>query len=154
MAAVRTYLSVIDDQPEARTALRFAARRAAKTGGAVMILALVPAAEFVQWSGVQAAMEEEERLRVEAMVTAAAGSLLEETGLKPEILVRQGDPVTVVRALLNERPEVAALVLGVAASDGPGPLVAHFAGAEAGQMPCPIMIIPGGLSDEALDRLS
>jgi hypothetical protein len=154
MAGVRTYLSVIDDQPEARTALRFAARRAAKTSGAVMILALVPAAEFVQWSGVQAAMEEEERLRVEAMVTAAAGSLLEETGLKPEILVRQGDPVTVVRALLDERPEVAALVLGVAASGGPGPLVAHFAGAEAGQMPCPIMIIPGGLTDEALDRLS
>lgn len=154
MAAVRTYLSVIDDQPEARTALRFAARRAAKTAGAVLILALVPAPEFVQWSGVQAAMEEEERLRVEAMVTQAAGSLFEETGLKPEILVRQGDPATVVRALLDERPEVAALVLGAKAAAGPGPLVAHFAGAGAGEMPCPVMIIPGGLSDEALDRLS
>jgi nucleotide-binding universal stress UspA family protein len=154
MAAVRTYLSVIDDQPEARTALRFAARRAAKTGGAVLILALVPAAEFIQWSGVQAAMEEEERLRVEAMVTEAAGSLFEETGLKPEILVRQGDPVTVVRTLLDERPEVAALVLGATASGGPGPLVAHFAGHGAGEMPCPVMIIPGSLSDEALDRLS
>jgi hypothetical protein len=32
--------------------------------------------------------------------------------------------------------------------------VAHFAGAEAGAMPCPVMIIPGSLSDEALDRLS
>ena len=151
---VRTYLAVIDDAPEARTALRFAARRAAKTAGAVVILALVPAPEFVQWSGVQAAMEEEERLRVEAMVAEAAGSLFEETGLKPEILVRQGDPLKAVRQLLDERPETAALVLGAAASGAPGPLVAHFAGVEAGQMPCPVMIIPGSLTDEALDRLS
>ncbi len=151
---VRTYLCVIDDRPAARTALRFAARRAAKTAGAVVILALVPAPEFVQWSGVQAAMEEEERLRIEAMVTEAAGSLFEETGLKPEIVVRQGDPLKAVRAFLGERPDVAALVLGAEAEDGPGLLVAHFAGAEAGAMPCPVMIIPGSLSDEALDRLS
>ncbi len=45
--SVRTYLAVIDDKPEARTALRFAARRAAKTGGAIAILALVPAVAFV-----------------------------------------------------------------------------------------------------------
>ena len=37
----RTYLVVIDDSPEARVALRFAARRAAKTGGEVDILAVV-----------------------------------------------------------------------------------------------------------------
>ena len=35
---MRTYLSVIDETPEARVALRFAARRAAKTGGAVLIV--------------------------------------------------------------------------------------------------------------------
>ena len=151
---MRTYLSVIDDKPEARVALRFAARRAAKTGGAIAILALVPQAEFVQWSGVQAAMEEEERLRIEAMVHAAAGSLLEETGLKPDILIRHGDPVAAVRAVLTEQADIAALVLGAPAVGGPGTLVAHFAGAEAGQMPCPVMIIPGSLTDEALDRLS
>lgn len=31
---MRTYLVVIDDSPEASLALRFAARRAARTGGA------------------------------------------------------------------------------------------------------------------------
>lgn len=151
---MRTYLAVIDDKPEARTALRFAARRAAKTGGGIAILALVPAAEFVQWSGVQAAMEEEERLRVEGMVAEAAGALIKETGLQPDIIVRQGEPVAVVRDLLKQRPEIAALVLGAAAEGRPGPLVEHFAGADAGKMSCPVMIIPGGLSDEALDRLS
>jgi nucleotide-binding universal stress UspA family protein len=151
---MRTYLVVIDDSDEARVALRFAARRAAKTGGAVEILALVPRPEFVQWGGVQAAMDEEARLRAEALVARAAGELIEETGLRPSITVRQGDPVAVVRELLKNSPGVAALVLGAAANGGPGPLISHFAGAEAGVMPCPVMIIPGSLSDEALDLLS
>ena len=151
---MRTYLVVIDDSPEARVALRFAARRAAKTGGAVEIVALMPPADFVQWGGVQAAMEQEAELRAQALVTQVAGELIEDMGVRPAITVHQGEGVAVVRERLKAQPEVAALVLGAPASGGPGPLVAHFAGAEAGQMPCPVMIIPGGLDEEALDRLS
>ena len=151
---MRTYLSVLDEHPEARIALRFAARRAAKTGGAVLILALVPQAEFLEWEGVQAARGEEERLRVDAMVTEAAGTLFEETGLKPAIVIRTDEPIAAVRALLKERADVAALVLGAATGTAPGPLVDYFSGIAAGQLPCPLMIIPGCLTDEALDRLS
>jgi len=150
----RTYLVVLDGSAEARVALRFAARRAAKTQGRVEMLAVVEPAEFVQWGGVQDALEEEARLGAEALLHQAAGEIVEELGVKPEITIRQGDPVKAVRALLEERPNTAALVLGAQASGGPGPLVAYFAGAEAGQMPCPVMIIPGSLGDEALDRLS
>lgn len=151
---MRTYLVVIDENDASRVALRFAARRATKTGGAVEILALVPQQEFVQWGAVQATMEEEARLRAEAMVAQAASALIEDTGVMPSITVRQGDPVTVVREILAEQPHVAALVLGAAASGNPGKLVSHFASADAGQFPCPVMIIPGSLSDEALDRVS
>jgi len=151
---MRTYLVVIDESDEARIALRFAARRAAKTGGAVEILALIPPPEFVEWGGVQAAMEEEARLRADALVAQAAGELIEETGLAPSITVMPGDPVAVVRKVLEERPATAALVLGASAHGAPGPLVQYFAGPDAGAMPCPVMIIPGSLSDEALDRLS
>ncbi|WP_340317009.1 universal stress protein [Rhizorhabdus argentea] len=151
---MRTYLVVIDDNDASRVALRFAARRATKTGGAVEILALVAQQEFVQWGAVQAAMEEEARLRAEAMVAQAASALIEETGIMPSITVRQGDPVAAVRELLAEQPHVAALVLGAPPGGPPSKLVGHFAGAEAGQMPCPLMIIPGSLSEEALDRLS
>ena len=35
----RTYLVVMDDSGEARAALRFAARRAARTGGGLEVLA-------------------------------------------------------------------------------------------------------------------
>ena len=39
---MRVYLVIIDESQEAHGALRFAARRAADTAGAVHLLALVP----------------------------------------------------------------------------------------------------------------
>ncbi|CAH0355946.1 universal stress protein [soil metagenome] len=151
---MRTYLVVVDETPEAEVALRFAARRAAKTGGAVQILALIPPTEFVQWGGVQATIEEEARQRAEALVMGAAGTLMQESGIRPTITVKQGEPVALVRKTLDENDGIAALVLGAAATGAPGPLVTHFAGSEAGSLPCPIMVIPGSLDRDAVDRLS
>ncbi len=153
-AAQRTYLVVIDDSPEARVALRFAARRAAKTRGRMEVLAVVEPQDFVQWGGVQAAIEEEQRLRIEGVVSASVGEILDEAGVDAKIIVREGEPVKAVREYIGTREEVAALVLGAAPSGSPGPMVAHFTGSDAGQLPCPVMIIPGSLSDERLEQLS
>jgi hypothetical protein len=149
---MRAYLVVIGETSEARVALRYAARRAARTGGRVAILAMVPPQEFVQWSAVQAAMEEEARLRAEAMALEASGAIMEESGIEPTILVRTGDPVKAIGDLLKEDHDIAALVLGAAAEGGPGPLVEHFSGQVSGTLPCPLVIVPERLSDEALDR--
>ena len=83
---MRTYLVVVDESPEAETALRFAARRAAKTGGAVRILALIPPAEFVQWGGVQATIEQEAR---EPPVAAGAGDAEQYFVFKQNIFERK-----------------------------------------------------------------
>lgn len=151
---VRTYLVVIDDSAEARIALRFAARRASKTKGNVEVLAVVQPQDFVQWGGVQAAIEEEQKLRIEGVVSSAVGEIFDEAGIKPAIVLRQGDPVKVVRDYLADRHDIAALVLGAAPSGDPGPLVAHFTGKDAGTLDCPVMIIPGSLTDERLEQLS
>jgi nucleotide-binding universal stress UspA family protein len=151
---VRTYLVVIDDSEEARTALRFAARRAAKTKGNVEVLAVVAPQDFVQWGGVQAAIEEEQKLRIEGVVSSAVGEIFDEAGIKPAIVLRQGEPVKTVREYLSGRDDIAALVLGAAQAGDPGPLVAHFTGKDAGKLPCPVMIIPGSISDERLEQLS
>ena len=151
---MRTYLVVIDDTPEAVVALRFAARRAARTGGGIEILALIPPVEFVGMGDVQATIEEEARQHVDALVASAASILTEEAGILPSIRVEAGEPVSLIRRTLAANPEIAALVLGAAATGSPGPLVAHFAGADVGSLPCPLMIVPGGLDVTALDRVS
>jgi nucleotide-binding universal stress UspA family protein len=151
---MRTYLVVIDESDEARLALRFAARRASKTGGGLHILSLVEQADFVAWGGVQATMEAEAREKAEEIVRAAAGTIFDELGIKPLITIKKGEGAEVIRELLDEHKDIAALVLGAAAQGAPGPLVSHFSGVNAGTLPCPVMIIPGSLSDEAVDLLS
>ena len=59
-----------------------------------------------------------------------------------------------VREYIGERTEVDALVLGAAPSGNPGPLVGSFCGNDSGKLPVPVMIIPGGLSEEQLETLS
>lgn len=150
---MRVYLVIIDETEEARVALRFAARRAAKTDGAVHILALVPQQSFSAFGAIQATIEAEARDRAEVIATGAAGSILSESGKMPSISVRMGEGDKVVREYLAEHPEVAALVLGAAKEGNPGPLVSHFSSG-AGSLPCPVFIIPGSFTDEEIDRLS
>jgi nucleotide-binding universal stress UspA family protein len=150
---MRTYLVVVDESQEVRAALRFAARRAARTGGTIDILAVIPRPEFVQWGGVQAAMDEEARLRAEAMVLQASGAIVEEAGITPSITVKQGEATRAISEFLKERDDISAFVLGAGPEGNPGPLVTHFASI-AGSLPCPLMIVPGNLDDELLDRVS
>jgi len=149
---MRVYLVVIDESAEAHVALRFAARRAARTGGAVHLLAIVPKQAFNAFGNVQATIEEEARNRAEVLANSAAGELISEGGATPQITVRVGEGKQVISEYLEQNDEVAALVLG-AAEGIPGPLVSHFS-AHAGSMPCPLFVVPGSLSDEEIDRLS
>ena len=95
--AKRTYLVVVDDSAESRVALRFAARRAVKTGGKIEVLGIVEAQDFVQFGGVQSAIEEEQRLRIEGVVSSAVGEILDQSGMEANVIVRQGEAVKAVR---------------------------------------------------------
>ena len=150
---MRVYLVVIDESQESHGALRFAARRAVDTGGAVHLLALVPKQDFSAFAAVQATLEEEAHDRAEVLANSAAGELMSESGFMPQITVKVGDGKAVVDEYLAEHPEVAALVLGAAAEGNPGPLVTHFSGMSGG-LPCPLFIVPGGLTDEEIDKIS
>ena len=151
---MRTYLVVVDETEEAEIALRFAARRAAKTGGSVDILTIAEPQEFVAWGSVQATIKAEVEERAQEVANRALDMLGDEKGVLPRIVVKHGEPVAMILEAIADNPDIAALVLGAATGGAPGPLVAHFAGAEIGNLPVPLMVIPGSLSREALDRLS
>ncbi|MDT0575528.1 universal stress protein [Croceicoccus sp. F390] len=150
---MRIYLVIMDETPEASAALRLASHLAAGNGGAVHVIALVPKQDFVAFGGVQATMEEEAKSRAEVLVMAAAGNLLTQSGRMPVISVRIGIGTQVVKTYLAEQPGIAALVLGAAPEGPPGTLVTHFA-ETAGDLPCPLIIVPGRLSDDEIDAIA
>jgi nucleotide-binding universal stress UspA family protein len=118
------------------------------------VLVIIPPDNFVAWGGVQETMRQEALENAEQVVARGLDMLDEEGGVRPEIKVRQGVATTVIREAIAENPEIGALVLGAARAGNPGPLVSQFAGVDAGTLPCTVMIVPGGLSREELDRLS
>jgi nucleotide-binding universal stress UspA family protein len=150
----RTYLVVIDETPESEKALRFAARLAAKTNGCIEILSVVRQQDFVAWGAVQATIEAEAREHAEDVAKSALEMMGEQTNVATHISLEKGDPVTLIRDALTTNPEIAALVLGAASSGAPGPLVTHFAGTESGTLPCPVIVVPGSMTTEAIDKLS
>jgi len=153
VAAPRVYLVIVDETPEAARALRFAARRALRTGAQVHLLVLIPRGDFVAFGSIQATIEEEARDRAEMLASLAAGSLASQSGLMPTIAVRSGDGPEAVRVYLRDHPEVSALVIGAAAGASPGPLTIHFA-AQAGTLQCVLMIVPGGADEARIDAVS
>jgi len=151
----RKFLAVVDDTPECRVALRFAARRAQHTGGIVTLLYVVPPADFQQWAGVERMMREEAHQEAERHLHETAKMVNDIVGSMPELVIREGRPADEIRGLLKEDRAISILVLAAGTStEGPGPLVSLIAGPSAGAYPIPVTVVPGSLTDEQIDALA
>jgi nucleotide-binding universal stress UspA family protein len=151
---MRKFLVVLDDSRECLNAMRFAALRAAHTGGGVTILSVIPPEEFQHWIGVTDLMRAEARERIEAHFEVFAKWMRDRQGVNPNLVIREGDPVNEILALVNEDTEIGVLVLGAATEKaGPGPLVTAMS-RNAGNLPIPITIVPGDMSQERLEKIT
>ncbi|MEP1199344.1 MULTISPECIES: universal stress protein [unclassified Tateyamaria] len=151
---MRKFLVVLDDSQECLNAMRFAAMRAANTGGGVAILSVIPPDEFNHWIGVGAVMREEARERIQAHFEVFAKWMRDKQDIDPELVIREGQPVDEIMAQVREDPEIGVLVLGAGTDKkGPGPLVTQLT-RNAGNLPIPITIVPGDLSKEKLELIT
>jgi len=151
----RKFLVVVDKSPECKVALRFAARRAEHTGGIVTLLTVVAPADFQHWRSVEEAMREEALEEAEKLLHDAARDVNRIGGLFPEYIVREGKTRDTILALLKEDADISILVLGAGTGrEGPGPLVSLVAQEATNAYPIPVTIVPGSLSDEAVDALA
>ena len=149
------FLVVVDDTPECRKALRFACRRAQRTGGQVALLRVLRPADFQHWLAVEKRMEEEATEEAEELLRSLANQARENWGLEVEVKVSQGETYDVVLKLIEEDSAIRILVLGAApGGEGPGPLVSQLAGKISGGMRVPITVVPGNLSDQQIDELT
>ena len=151
---MRKFLVILDDSQECLNAMRFAAMRAARTGGGVEVLAVIPPEEFNHWIGVSDIMRSEARERIEVHFEVFAKWMRDRQGIDPELVIREGEPIQEILAQVKDDPEIGVLVLG-AGSDkkGPGPLVSQLT-KNAGSLPVPMTIVPGDLSKERLEAIT
>ncbi|MFT7593810.1 MAG: nucleotide-binding universal stress UspA family protein [Paracoccaceae bacterium] len=151
---MRKFLVVLDDSRECLNAMRFAAMRAAHTGGGVAVLSIIPPDEFNHWIGVGDIMREEARERIHAHFEVFAKWMRDRQGIDPELVIREGEAMAEIIAQIQEDPDIGVLVLG-AGNDkkGPGPLVSQLSRV-SGSLPIPITVVPGDLSKEKLEAIT
>ncbi len=151
---MRKFLVVLDDSRECLNAMRFAAMRAANTGGGVQVLSIIPPDEFQHWIGVGNIMREEARERIHAHFEVFAKWMRDRQEIDPELVIREGEAVPEILAQIREDPDVGVLVLGAGLDKaGPGPLVTQLS-RSSGTLPVPITIVPGELSKERLEAVT
>lgn len=151
---MRKFLVVLDSSRECLNAMRFAALRAAKTGGGVQVLAVIPPEEFNHWIGVSNIMRQEARERIEVHFEVFAEWMRSRQNVEPELVIREGDPKTEILAQVEEDQEVGVLVLGASSErGGPGPLVESLT-RMSGSVPAPITIVPEDLTKEQLEAIT
>jgi len=151
---MRKFLVVLDDSRECLNAMRFASMRAARTGGGVAILAIIPPEEFNHWIGVGDLMREEARERIHAHFAVFSQWMRDRRGVTPELIIREGEAGAEILAQLREDPTIGVLVLGAGTDRmGPGPLITQLMRG-LGSFPIPLTIVPGDLSKERLEEIT
>lgn len=151
----RVFLVVVDGSPEMPNALRYACRRAKRTGGRVALLYVMPPPEGQHWGAVVDLMRQEARQEAEAVVARHAETASTLTGQPPSIHIREGKTRDELLKLLAEDRSISVLVLGASSKgEGPGPLVSSFIGKGGSPLKIPLTIVPGALSDTEIDAIS
>lgn len=148
----RKFLVLIDDTAESDRAVTFAAHRVKRTGGTVVLLSVIETADFQQFLGVEDVMRAEAREAAERLLDTRIARIGDIGNVRTETVIREGDPISAIEALIAEDPTIAILVLAASPSkDGPGPLVTAFAGRSgSGALPILITIVPSSMSDEQI----
>ena len=150
----RKFLAIIDETPECERAVSYAARRAANTGGGVILLYVIAPGDFQHWIGVEQVMREEAMEMAQNKLSEYATLARENAEIEPETVLREGKAAEQIHSLIEEDQDIAILVLAAsAAKEGPGPLVSSIAG-RAAAFPIPVTVVPANLTDEDIESLS
>ncbi|MCG6856811.1 MAG: universal stress protein [Salaquimonas sp.] len=150
----RKFLAVIDATPECGRAVLYAGRRAAKTGGGLVLVFISPPGDFQHWIGVEEIMRAEAREEADSALDKYAQYAREKANIDPELVVREGKIVDEIYKLIEEDRDIAILVLAAGeGKEGPGPLVSSIAGRSAA-FPIPVTIVPSDLSDADIEAVA
>ena len=148
------FLVVVDNSPEMGVALRWASLRARRTGGRVGLVRVIRPADFQHWAAVGNLMSAEAREEAEQLLQEYAAEVFGLYGGMPVLYLIEGETKDAVIQLVQDDKDIRILVLAASTSRrGPGPLITHLTKKAIGQLRIPVTIVPGGLTDEQIDRL-
>jgi len=146
------FLVIADETEEFKKVLRLASLRAARVGGTIVMLLIIRPSEFQHWMAVRDIMEEEALQEAQAMMDEFALEIKQISGLDCEHVIRKGEPGDVITQFIHEDQDIHMLVLGAKVDGDPGPLVKAFREELLNVLHMPVLVIPGNMTDEEIDK--
>ena len=148
-------LVIVDETAEWDRAVYYASRWAVRVGGGVVMLRVIETEDQnQQWLGVAEVMRAEAEEAANAALDRAAGRANGIAAITPERVIREGTPTDQILDVIENDVDISMLVLAASAGpEGPGPIITTTA-KMVGTFPIPVVVVPGGLSDEDIDALS
>jgi|TARA_R110002096_G_scaffold432240_1_gene648741 nucleotide-binding universal stress UspA family protein len=148
------FLIIADDTPEFAKVLRLASKRAEKVGGSILLLHIILPADFQHWTSVKDIMEEEAMEEAREQVAAHAREIKRISGLDAETVIRKGKPEEVISDIIAEDHDIHLLVLGAEVEGDPGPLIRSFREVLLNVLHMPVLVVPGNMTDEEIDKFA
>jgi nucleotide-binding universal stress UspA family protein len=148
----KKFLVVVDESPDCDRAVTFAAHRVKRTGGTVVLLAVIEPPEFQSWMGVEEVLRAEARDKAEDLLDLRIARIAKIGNIRTETVIREGRAAEEIEKQIADDPNIAILVLAASSTEeGGGPLVSAFANRSAATaLPVLIAIVPARMSDEQI----
>ncbi|WP_332065687.1 universal stress protein [Bartonella sp. CB189] len=150
----RKILVIIDETPECRCAVSFAAQHAKNTNRTLVLLSIIDNSEFQHFLGVDNIMRTELTQNAYETQKKIADDMRDTQICNAEMIVREGKKIDEIFKLISEDKEIALVVLAASEQiEGPGPLVQLISHRETA-FSIPVIVIPSNLSDEDIESLA
>ena len=119
-----------------------------------MLRVVEPEDRNQEWLGIAEVMRAEAYEGADAALERASGRANGIAAITPERIICEGDPLEQILDVIEKDVDISMLVLAAAGGpEGPGPIITTLA-KTAGNFPIPVTIVPGTLTDDAIDALS
>ncbi len=148
------FLVIMDETKEMHNAMRYAALRASRVDGFVVLLATFDSLDFSHWKAVENIADKESRKTAESKMLEFESFILKISKKRPKKYIMKGDRIMCILDFLESNKFISNLIL--ASSDeksGPGPLIQGFTGKYRSNLKVPLTIIPSNLTKEEIDNL-
>lgn len=148
-----TILVSLDTTNASKIALRYACRKAQKSGFAVQILMVIESS-YKGMLFVSQAIGKDKRMQVEKHLKILTDEVAKETGIVPSISIREGDIVSEIIREIKSMPNCTMLVLGKSYNSlSDNTVLPKLSKHIGGKIKVPIAIVPECLTEEYLARL-
>jgi hypothetical protein len=151
----RKFLAVSDETEECLSALIFAGMRSKAVGAGLVILRCARVPGVGGWIGLDKDISQDAIDAARVKATQHADAVEARTGVMPELVVVDDEPIDAIRKLIENDPGIKVLILAAGTGRmGPGPLVSRLAkGKPIANRPIAVTVIPGNLTDAQLAEI-